>query len=331
MLGWRPLGWRYNCHPNGDISLFPRDQTAIVAPKQRAVGNVAQEEIRVLVVDDSAVIRALICDLVAAAPGLSVAGRARHGREALEVIPSLRPDVVTLDIQMPDMDGLAVLDAVLRRQPTPVIMVSALTHAGAAITLEALDRGAVDYVAKPGGERRRPVGVRRRADRKGPRRGRHGRAPHDGPTEKGRAPAAVPAPPAKADPDACPAEWADKCVALGVSTGGPPALEKLLGAIRPPAPPMVIVQHMPPQFHRTAGRTARRDLGAVGPRGRHGRRAPAELRADRPRRQAPGTVAAGHAGQDGGSRRRSGERTQTVGRRDDDQRRRDFRPASTWE
>ena len=62
----------------------------MVAPKQRAVGNVAQEEIRVLVVDDSAVIRALICDLVAAAPGLSVAGRARHGREALEVIPSLR-------------------------------------------------------------------------------------------------------------------------------------------------------------------------------------------------------------------------------------------------
>ena len=66
--------------------------------------------------------------------------------------------------------------------------------------------------------------------------------------KKGRAPAAVPAPPAKADPDACPAEWADKCVALGVSTGGPPALEKLLGAIRPPVPPMVIVQHMPPQF-----------------------------------------------------------------------------------
>ena len=98
-----------------------------------------QEDIRVLVVDDSAVIRALICDLVAAAPGLSVAGKARHGREVLEVLAALRPDVITLDIQMPDMNGLAVLDAVLRRQPTPVIMVSALTHAGAAVTLEALD------------------------------------------------------------------------------------------------------------------------------------------------------------------------------------------------
>ncbi len=207
-----------------------------------------QGNIRVLVVDDSAVIRTLVGDLIAAAPGASVAGKARSGREALDMIASLRPDVVTLDIQMPEMSGLAVLNRILRRQPTPVIMVSALTHAGAAITLEALDRGAVDYIAKPGGgaiaratfaieliEKIRgaaSVDVRRMMARR-----------------KRRAdPGVVSVPPTKADADACPAELADKCVALGISTGGPPALDKLLGAIRPPMPPIVIVQHMPPQF-----------------------------------------------------------------------------------
>ena len=100
--------------------------------------SMTQDNISVLVVDDSAVIRALICDLIAAAPGLSVAGKAHHGREALDLIASLRPDVITLDIQMPDMNGLAVLDAILRRQPTPVIMVSCAdlrgrgNHAGGA-------------------------------------------------------------------------------------------------------------------------------------------------------------------------------------------------------
>ena len=207
-----------------------------------------QENIKVLVVDDSAVIRALICDLVAAAPGLSVVGKARHGREVLDVLAALRPDVITLDIQMPDMNGLAVLDAVLRRQPTPVIMVSALTYAGAAITLEALDRGAVDYVAKPGSDSiarsvfateliekiRNAAGmdVRRMMAR----------------WKKRLAPDTALVPPTKAEAGACPAEWGDKCVALGISTGGPPALDKLLGMIRPPQPPIVIVQHMPPQF-----------------------------------------------------------------------------------
>ena len=109
----------------------------------------SQEDIRVLVVDDSAVIRAIICDRIGAAPGLSVAGKARDGRDALEKIAALRPDVVTLDLRMPGMDGLAVLDAMLPTDPIPVIMVSSLTRAGATVTLDALDRGAVDYVAKP--------------------------------------------------------------------------------------------------------------------------------------------------------------------------------------
>jgi len=208
-----------------------------------------QENIRVLVVDDSAVIRKLICDQIAAVPGLSVAGRACDGREALEKVAALRPDVITLDLQMPGMDGLAVLDAVLSSNPLPVIMVSSLTRAGAAVTLDALDRGAVDYVAKPEGkvgassafteeliskiygaacmDVRRMIAMRKR-------RSLFGKV--------------LERPVVKSVAGDCPAELADKCIALGISTGGPPALTRLLAEMHPPAPPIVVVQHMPPQF-----------------------------------------------------------------------------------
>jgi two-component system chemotaxis response regulator CheB len=217
-----------------------------------------QENIRVLVVDDSAVSRAVICDQIEAAAGMSVAGRARDGRTALEKIAALHPDVVTLDLQMPGMDGLAVLDAMLASDPVPVIMVSSLTYAGAAVTLDALERGAVDFVPKPekGGARDQAfaeelcakirgavdVDVRRMVTQR----------------KKRRVVARPPDRPAiKATADACPAELADKCVALGISTGGPPALARLLAELRPPMPPIVIVQHMPPQF--TAPLAARLD------------------------------------------------------------------------
>ena len=107
------------------------------------------DDIRVLVVDDSAVVRSIIAESIAATPGMKVVGTAGDGRQALEILDALRPDVITLDIQMPNMDGLATLDAILARRPTPVVMVSSLTKLGANITLDALDRGAVDYLAKP--------------------------------------------------------------------------------------------------------------------------------------------------------------------------------------
>ena len=131
-----------------------------------------------LVVDDSAVIRTLLCDQIASAPGLSVAGYARHGRDALGKVASLHPDVITLDIQMPEMDGLAVLDAILQSQPTPVIMVSSLTQAGAAITLEALDLGAADYVAKPEHNVKASQAFIERIDREDSQRGHDGYSPH---------------------------------------------------------------------------------------------------------------------------------------------------------
>ena len=109
----------------------------------------AVAEIGVLVVDDSAVIRSLIADSIAATPGMKVVGTAEDGQKALEILDVVRPDVITLDVQMPHMDGLATLDAILARRSIPVVMVSSLTKFGAEIALDALDRGAVDYLAKP--------------------------------------------------------------------------------------------------------------------------------------------------------------------------------------
>ena len=211
----------------------------------------AAQDIRVLVVDDSAVVRSIIADSIADAPGMTVVGKAGDGRQALEILDSARPDVITLDIQMPNMDGLATLEAILARRPLPVIMVSSLTRLGAKITLDALERGALDYLAKPdyGAQTRAAlkeelprkirsaagVDVRRilriRRERK-QRRAQEGRQK----------------PASRGAPTAAPAELLEKCIAIGISTGGPPALASLFGTLRPPMPPIVVVQHMPPSF-----------------------------------------------------------------------------------
>jgi two-component system chemotaxis response regulator CheB len=209
------------------------------------------EVIRVLVVDDSAVIRSIIAESISATPGMTVVGRAGDGRQALELLDSVWPDVITLDIQMPHMDGLATLEAILARRPIPVVMVSSLTRLGANITLDALDRGAVDYLAKPdygpqtkaalrddlprkirtaaGIDVRRILQIRR--ERK-ERRADHARQ----------------MPPAGKPRTSAPPELAGKCIAIGISTGGPPALARLFEALRPPMPPIVVVQHMPASF-----------------------------------------------------------------------------------
>ncbi len=106
--------------------------------------------IRVLIVDDSVVMRRLLTDVVAADPALAVAGTAANGRIALEKIPQLNPDLVTLDVEMPEMNGLEALAEIRLRYPRlPVIMFSAITQRSASATLEALTLGARDYVTKP--------------------------------------------------------------------------------------------------------------------------------------------------------------------------------------
>lgn len=206
-------------------------------------------KIRVLVVDDSMVVRRIWADMISEAPDMEVVGMASDGLQALEKIRELKPDVVTLDIQMPRMDGLATLEAILQRHPLPVIMVSSLTQRGAEITFQALDRGAIDYVPKPDAaaqlplvaeELLRKIRLAAGADVQRILRIRQERKQREATRAK--------VPLVKPPPSAETASLEDKCIAIGISTGGPPALTVLFQELQPPMPPIVVVQHMPPHF-----------------------------------------------------------------------------------
>jgi two-component system, chemotaxis family, protein-glutamate methylesterase/glutaminase len=207
--------------------------------------------IRVLVVDDSAVIRQIISDLVNETPGMTVAATASDGQKALECLDRANPDVVTLDVQMPVMNGLDTLDAILTRRALPVIMVSSLTKLGANITFDALERGAIDYVTKPDYGVNARLAMRDELLRKirsaagmDVRRILQIRADRN--KRRVEQPRVEPKPKEVADTGA--EDLADKCIALGISTGGPPALSVLFEGLRPPLPPIAVVQHMPPNF-----------------------------------------------------------------------------------
>lgn len=111
-----------------------------------------REKIKVLIVDDSFLMRRLLRDILEEDPDIKVVGTARDGKEALRLLKNLEPDVITLDYEMPDMNGIEVLEKIMKYKPVPCIMVSAYTKEGASITLEALSRGAFDFVPKPSGE-----------------------------------------------------------------------------------------------------------------------------------------------------------------------------------
>jgi two-component system chemotaxis response regulator CheB len=112
--------------------------------KEQGIGRV-----RVLIVDDSALMRRLLSDLLTSAPEIEIAGVARNGREAVYQAIQLKPDVITLDVEMPEVSGLEALPALLAVHEAPVVMVSALTQEGAEVTLQALELGAVDFLPKP--------------------------------------------------------------------------------------------------------------------------------------------------------------------------------------
>ncbi|MEI9994686.1 MAG: chemotaxis-specific protein-glutamate methyltransferase CheB [Rhizomicrobium sp.] len=207
---------------------------------------------KVLVVDDSALVRKLFGRVLEGEADFEVAF-ARNGLEALKQLEAFRPDVITLDIHMPEMDGLACLDRIMLERPCPVVMVSSLTAEGAETTLEALRLGAVDFVAKPEGavslhmdvfaplfiaKVRSAAGAKLKASLRLRERIRHriGRAPVL------RSPVL---PLLGADGHA---EGAG-LVLVGTSTGGPPALEALLTPLPATFPwPIVIAQHMPASF-----------------------------------------------------------------------------------
>jgi len=214
--------------------------------------------IRVLVVDDSAVIRKVLCDGLAPDAALDVVGTAANGRIALAKIPLLNPDIVTLDVEMPEMGGLETLAALRKIYPKlPVIMFSTLTERGAAITLDALALGASDYVTKPSNTGSLEETLRQLRAELIPKIKALC-------AERLSEPAAVRAPARsssatkvrRASQPATPVLSRVDVLAIGTSTGGPNALAELLPAIPADFPvPILIVQHMPALFTRMlAGR-----------------------------------------------------------------------------
>jgi len=193
--------------------------------------------VRVLVVDDSAVMRQLLSTLLSADPEIEVVGTAPDPHVARERIKELNPDVVTLDVEMPRMDGLTFLRKIMTLRPTPVVMVSTLTQAGAEVTLEALEIGAVDFIAKPTHDlanARDGLAIELQTKVKAAARTRVGirrGAPVDRPLRAPRAHGG-----------------GDKIVTIGASTGGVEALKTLLMGLPPDCPPTLITQHMPPRF-----------------------------------------------------------------------------------
>lgn len=198
--------------------------------------------IRVLVVDDSASVRRRVQELLSGDPGIEIVGTAADGVEALEMIRSLRPDVVTLDVVMPRLDGLKVLATLMRERPTRVLMLSSHTHEGAEVTLQALDLGAIDFIDKTElkGEAARNLPERIRAVA-GVESGRLLPGGPPPPKTTGRAPGAG---------------GGIEVVVIGASTGGPPALQRVIPALPGDLPAaVVVVQHMPAGFTRPfAGR-----------------------------------------------------------------------------
>ncbi|GAB6005065.1 chemotaxis response regulator protein-glutamate methylesterase [Geobacillus sp. G4] len=197
--------------------------------------------IKVLVVDDSAFMRKWISDFLSEHPRLEVIGTARNGREALEKIAALRPDVVTLDVEMPVMNGLETLQRIMRDHPVPVVMVSSTTTEGAENTIAAMQYGAVDFVAKPSG----PISL----DLYKVKDELIGKVLH-----ASEANVAALTAPRRQRPSWRPSFKAaarpqQAIVAIGTSTGGPRALETVLTQLPPDlAAPVVAVQHMPKGF-----------------------------------------------------------------------------------
>jgi two-component system chemotaxis response regulator CheB len=218
--------------------------------------------ISVLVVDDSVVVRRLVVDALEGSPGIHVVGTAANGRLAQAKIDQLRPDVVTMDIEMPEMNGIeAVRELRKRHARLPVIMFSTLTAAGATATLDALAAGATDYVTKPANVGSVAASIQAVREQLVPRihalGGRRTPGPAIRPPARppvaarplGGPGAASARTPASATSRALPSRV--DVLAVGCSTGGPDALGKVISGLPADLPvPMVVVQHMPPVFTR---------------------------------------------------------------------------------
>ncbi|MCY1505331.1 Chemotaxis response regulator protein-glutamate methylesterase of group 1 operon [compost metagenome] len=231
--------------------------------------------VKVLVVDDSGFFRRRVSEILSSDPNIQVVGTATNGREAIDQALALRPDVITMDYEMPMMDGITAVRNIMQRCPTPVMMFSSLTHEGARVTLDALDAGAVDFLPKNFEDiSRNPEKVRlllcekvhsiARANRRFSHYGSAAPASHAAPAVTSQTSPtshrpASPAPERSAPAPAAPAGAAPtspaprrkpyKLVAIGTSTGGPVALQRVLTKLPASFPaPLVLIQHMPAAF-----------------------------------------------------------------------------------
>ena len=204
---------------------------------------------RVVVVDDSALVRSLLTEIINRQADMICVGAAADPLVAREMIRELNPDVITLDVEMPRMDGLDFLSRLMRLRPMPVVMVSTLTERGAEVTMKALELGAVDFVAKP------KIGIadglrllaeditdKVRIASKATIR----KAPAPAPAAPGQTAAARPA-----APSAVGRLSTEKIIFIGASTGGTEATKEVLMNLPPDCPAVVITQHMPPGFTRS--------------------------------------------------------------------------------
>jgi two-component system chemotaxis response regulator CheB len=216
-------------------------------------------KIRVVVVDDSALVRTMLATLINGQPDLECVGAASDPYVAREMIRNLNPDVITLDVEMPRMDGLDFLEKLMRLRPMPVLMVSTLTERGAETTLRALELGAIDFVAKPRigvAQGLQELGaeiadkIRTAARARIARRTVAAPAP-SGPPARGTGAAATQPPLVKPVPISYSRSSTEKIIAIGSSTGGTEALREVLTALPADCPAVMITQHMPPGFTRS--------------------------------------------------------------------------------
>ena len=218
-----------------------------MADRSRQNGEVVNNPINVLVVDDSAFARTVITNKLQSDPDIRVIGAARDGVEALEMVKSLRPDVITLDITMPRMDGLTALERIMADHPTPVVMLSALTGPQTQATIRALEIGAVDFILKaslssPVGTDEAGMGITAKAKIAAKITVRGPGARRLDKNERKQ----------KEDRPLARRPRMSHVVVIGTSTGGPKALGELIPALPRGLPAgFLIVQHMPPGFTRS--------------------------------------------------------------------------------
>jgi len=199
--------------------------------------------IRVLIVDDSRFIQKMFSHILGEAPDIEVLGVANDAYDAREKIKALNPDVITLDIEMPKMDGISFLEKIMTLRPMPVVMVSTLTQKGAEHTLRALELGAVDYVSKPAENTNQHIHQISSQLVEAVRAAAKARVqPHRYTQNKE---------PSKPKPLSIKNPASLKLIAIGSSTGGVEALREIIPKLPTTCPPILMTQHMPVQFTKT--------------------------------------------------------------------------------